>query len=149
MEKLNLPEYAVRLKKDGDRYLIFDTVRSKFLVLTPEEWVRQHFIEYLHSTLNFPKSLMKIEGGLVYNRMQKRSDILCYDLNGNPLLLVECKRPTVKLTQSVFDQIARYNMTLKVPYLAVTNGLQHIYCRIHHEKKAYTFLPELINFKDI
>lgn len=146
MQQLNLPDYNFKVKANGEVLSIFDSIRKKFVVLTPEEWVRQNFIEYLHQEYNYPKSLMTLEMALVYNRMNKRSDIVCFNTAGEATLLIECKRPTVKITQKTFDQIARYNMALKVPYLAVTNGLQHIYCKVNHAEKSYEFMEQLPKF---
>ncbi|MCB0480592.1 MAG: type I restriction enzyme HsdR N-terminal domain-containing protein [Flavobacteriales bacterium] len=148
MIKLNLPTYDFRLKADQDKTYIWDPIRRKYLVLTPEEWVRQNFIEYLHKELGYSKGLMKQELALAFNKMDKRSDIVCFNREGEPILLVECKRPTVKITERVFEQIARYNMTLKVPFIAVTNGLTHIYCKVNHKEKGYTFIPELPRFEN-
>lgn len=143
MMPLNFPEFSLRLSKDDQgRILVFDIVRKKHLVLTPEEWVRQHFIHFLVETGKYPKSNIAIEQGLKLNGLQKRCDILAYQ-NGSPYLLVECKAPTVKLDQSVFDQIARYNHVLKVPFLAVTNGLQHIYAVMDFENNKYNFIKDL------
>ena len=100
----------IKLKEEGSKQYIFDAIRKKYLVLQPEEWVRQNFIEFLHQELNYPKTLMKQELALQYNRMDKRSDIVCYNREGEAVLLVECKRPTVKITQKTFDQIATYNL---------------------------------------
>lgn len=146
MEQLNLPNYEFKIKAEGDRLFIFDSIRKKYLVLTPEEWVRQNFIEFLNLELGYPKSLMKQELGMQYNRMAKRSDIVCYDNQGVPKVLVECKRTTINITQKTFDQIARYNMVLKVPFLAVTNGMKHYFCEIDYENKSYVFIEELPNF---
>lgn len=147
MQQLNLPTYDFKVQKNGDQYLIWDAIRKKNLVLTPEEWVRQNFVQYLAQQHGFPTSLMQLESGLKYNRLQQRSDILCYNQVGEKLLLVECKRPTVAISQKTFDQIARYNMTLKVPFLAVTNGLEHYYCKIDFNTKSYAFLPNLPQFE--
>jgi len=149
MEKLNLPNYEFKIKAEGDRLFIFDSIRKKHLVLTPEEWVRQNFIEFLNQELGYPKSLMKQELGMKYNRMAKKSDIVCYNQNGEAQVLVECKRTTINITQKTFDQIARYNMVLKVPYLAVTNGLKHYYCKIDFDNQSYAFIENLPDFKNL
>ena len=146
MEKLNLPNYEFKLKAEGEKLFIFDSIRKKYLVLTPEEWVRQNFIEFLNIELGYPRSLMKQELGMKYNRMAKRSDIVCYSKNGVAQVLVECKRSTINITQKTFDQIARYNMVLKVPFLAVTNGLKHYYCAMDYENESYSFIKELPKF---
>ena len=129
MYKLNLPEINPSLKKENGKVLIFDGIRKKYIVLTPEEWVRQHFIHYLITELKYPRSLFRIEGALSYNKLQKRSDILVFDRNGKPWMLIECKSPSIKLSQKAFNQVAIYNMTVGAKYLAVTNGLVH-YCYV-------------------
>ena len=149
MEKLNLPYYDFKIKANNQGLSIFDAIRKKYLVLTPEEWVRQNFVEYLSQELGYPKSLMSLELAMKYNRMDKRSDIVCHNSQGTPILLVECKRTTINITQKTFDQIARYNMVLKVPYLAVTNGNNHYFCRIDHDKKDYTFIQDIPRFDEI
>ncbi|MBS1682702.1 MAG: type I restriction enzyme HsdR N-terminal domain-containing protein [Bacteroidetes bacterium] len=125
MFKLNLPQFNPTLKKEQGKVWIFDGIRKKYLVLTPEEWVRQHFINYLIMEMKYPKSLFRIEGSLTYNKLQKRSDILIFDRAGKPWMLIECKSPTIKLNQKAFNQVAVYNMTLDAKYLAVTNGMAH------------------------
>ena len=143
MDALNLPAHPFKLTEEAGVRKIFDPIRKKYLVLTPEEWVRQHFVQFLVQSKKFPASLLEIEKGLRLNAMQKRVDVLANDREGRPFLIVECKAPTVKITQEVFDQIARYNLVFKVPYLIVTNGLQHYCCRIDHEKKGYEFLEDI------
>ncbi|RNL54504.1 type I restriction enzyme HsdR N-terminal domain-containing protein [Pedobacter jejuensis] len=143
---LNLPTYPFKITEKGDVVFIFDELRKKHLVLTPEEWVRQHFIQHLISEKKFPKSLIQIEGGLVLNQLQKRSDILVYNTEGNKLLLIECKAPKVKITQSVFDQAARYNSIHQAKWIALTNGLQHVYAKINHEKGSFDFIQELPDY---
>lgn len=127
MTPLNLPAIEPNLKKEEGRVWIFDVVRKKFVVLTPEEWVRQHFLQHLIQNLKYPKSLFRIESSLTYNKVQKRSDILVHDRAGKPWMLIECKSSSIKLTQKAFNQIAVYNMTVGATYLAVTNGMIH-YC---------------------
>jgi len=127
MKKLNLPEFPAKLKQaDGGKVLIFDIIRKKYVQLTPEEWVRQNFIYYLVNFLDYPKSLIKVESGLRYNRLLKRSDILVFNRDVEPLLLVECKSSDLKITQDVLDQAAVYNRSLNARYLLVTNGIQHL-----------------------
>lgn len=127
MYKLNLPAFEPLLRKQEGKVYIFDNIRKKYVALTPEEWVRQHFVNYLINHLNYPRTLFKIEGGLSYNRLQKRSDILIRDRAGEPWMLVECKSPEVKVTQAAFNQVAVYNMTIGARYVAITNGLVQ-YC---------------------
>lgn len=128
MHSLNLPPINPTVKKEEGKVFIFDRIRKKYLVLTPEEWVRQHFIYYLIDELKYPRSLFRIEGSLTYNKLQKRSDILILDRAGKAWMLVECKAPTIKLSQKAFNQAAVYNMTLGAKYLAVTNGMAHFCC---------------------
>jgi hypothetical protein len=129
MHKLNLPSINATLKKEEGKVLIFDVIRKKYIVLTPEEWVRQHFIQYLISELKYPRSLFRIEGSLTYNKLQKRSDILVFGRNGKPWMLIECKSADIRLSQKAFNQVAVYNMTVNAKYLAVTNGMAH-FCRL-------------------
>ncbi|HLU88288.1 MAG TPA: type I restriction enzyme HsdR N-terminal domain-containing protein [Cyclobacteriaceae bacterium] len=136
-EPLNLPSYDVRIKELEGRLNIFDPLRKKFLVLTPEEWVRQHMINYLVSYKFYPRSLFSLEKGIKYNQLLKRFDILILDRNGSPFLLVECKAPEVPLTQKTAEQIAVYNKTVGAQYLALTNGRQHI-C-LHNDPESGTY----------
>lgn len=143
LEPLNLPPYPFKLTDDNGRLSIFDELRKKQIVLTPEEWVRQHFVQYLIREKGYPRALIKLEGGLKINGLAKRTDIVVFDTEGRKILLVECKAPAVKITQHTFDQAARYNMVHKVPIMAVTNGLAHYYCSIDHTLATYNFLQEL------
>lgn len=139
---LNLPPYPFKIIDKEGKYYIFDAIRKKELLLTPEEWVRQHFVQYLINEKGISKNHISLEKGLKLNDLQKRTDILVFNENGNPHLLVECKAPNVPITQEVFDQVARYNMVYKLKYLAVTNGLEHYYCEIDHECETYRFLED-------
>jgi hypothetical protein len=143
---LNLPSFGLKIKEENGIYYIFDQIRKKYLVLTPEEWVRQNLIRFLIEVKKYPGSLMKIEGGLKLNNLQKRSDILLFNKNGKKIILVECKAPAVKITQDTFDQIARYNFVHKVEWLLVSNGIQHFCCRIDYDKKTYSFVEELPDY---
>ena len=149
MQKLNLPEYIFRFKEEENKTSIFDDFRKKYVVLTPEEWVRQNFLMYLISELDFPKSLISVEAGLKLYKRLKRTDIVVYDKQGSPVLIVECKAPEVKLNEKVFDQIVRYNMALQVNFLVVTNGLDHYCCQLDYEKNSYNFLKTIPNYKFI
>lgn len=140
---LNLPSYPFKIIEKEGKYFIFDTLRKKELVLTPEEWVRQHFLQYLIQEKKYSKNHISLEKGLSLNDLKKRTDILVFDAEFNPIILVECKAPSVKITQDVFDQAARYNMVYKVKYLVVTNGLEHFYCGMDYEKGTYVFLEQL------
>lgn len=146
---LNFPTYNFRMKKSEEKFLIFDIVRKKFIVLQPEEWVRQHLLHFLTEEKNYPIQLLRVEVAVNTKLLKQRSDIIAYDRNGKALLIVECKAPHIKITQDTFDQIARYNMKLRVPYLLVTNGLQHYCCIMDYEKESYTFLQEIPNYKEI
>lgn len=142
MQSLNLPVYEFRITvKNGDKY-IYDIIRNKSILLTPEEWVRQHMTHYLSHDLGYPKSLIKVESGVVYNERMKRSDVVIYNNLGVPHILVECKAPSVKINQTTLEQVAMYNRTLKASILILTNGLTH-----------YTFKlgadGELINLSEI
>lgn len=126
MRVLNLPEFDCNLKKSEGKVWIFDVIRKKFVVLTPEEWVRQHLINYFINHLHYPRSLIKIEGGLLFNTLQKRSDLLIYDRAGLPWMLVECKSFDIKLDQKSVEQAATYNATVQAKYISLSNGLKHI-----------------------
>ena len=143
MQKLNLPVYKFRFKSNENKKLIWDRFRKKYVVLTPEEWVRQNFATYLVEEKNFVPSLMAIEKQLMINTLKKRTDIVLFSKNGNPHIIVECKAPSVKITQNTFDQIARYNLELRAKYLIVTNGLEHYYCMLDHENERYIFLRDI------
>jgi hypothetical protein len=128
---------------------IFDCVRRKYVVLTPEEAVRQNMILYLASVKNYPTSLMRVEAGMKLNSMQKRCDILIYSRNRSPLLMVECKSENVKISQDIFNQLSRYNLVFKVPYLVATNGNNTYCCKINFETQSYEFLNEIPAFETI
>jgi len=149
MHKLNLPEYPYKLRTSDEKIQIFDIWRKKYIALTPEEWVRQHFLHFLTDHKNFPESLISVESGLKVATRNKRTDALVYNKQGKPILLIECKAPEVKITQDVFDQIIRYNMTLKVNYLMVTNGLTHFCCRLDFKNNSWQFLKEIPDFNTL
>ena len=146
MYKLNLPEYTFRTKTENTKTLIFDSIRKKFVVLTPEEWVRQNFIQYLIKEKNYPQNFMAVEKQIKVNRLQRRFDLLVYQRNGTPHLIAEFKAPNVKITQDAFDQVVRYNMALRVERVVVSNGMQHFACEIDYEKNSYSFLKEIPAF---
>lgn len=149
LQKLNLPEHKFRLKKEEDKSYIFDDFRKKYVVLTPEEWVRQNFLMHLVNDLGFPKSLISVEAGLKLFKTKKRTDAVVYNKQGSPLLIVECKAPEVSIDEKVFDQIVRYNMALHVNYLVVTNGLNHYCCQLDYENNTYNFLKTIPNYVHI
>jgi len=149
MEKLNLPEYPIKLKEEGGKQYIFDSIRKKYLVLLPEEWVRQNFIQFLIQDKCFAPSLIAIEKGLKLNELNKRADIVVYNNQAQPIVLVECKAPNVKINQETFEQVARYNMVFKVPYLIVTNGMNHYCAKIDFKENNFQFLEEIPNYQEI
>ena len=146
MNTLNLPSYKYRVKKIDGKPCIFDVLRKKYLVLTPEEWVRQHFTHYLVAN-GYLQTLISHEKGLTYNNLKKRSDILAYDRTMSPFLLVECKAPHVKLDEQVMKQAAHYNYIIRAKYLAVTNGLQHLYFSINFDTQEVVHLEGLPPFE--
>ncbi len=149
MQALNLPDHGVKTKHapEGDR--IFDPVRRAWVALTPEEWVRQHVLNYLAQDLGCPLSLIAVEKRMELNRLVKRTDIVVHGTDGKPLLLVECKAPHIKLDQAVFEQAARYNTVFKMPLLLITNGMVHYCCKVAHGDGRIEFLPSLPMFRDM
>jgi hypothetical protein len=147
MQKLNLTTYNFKFKSSENKTLIFDKLRKKYMVLTPEEWVRQHFVYFLIEEKKYPVSLIAIEKQLTINNLKKRSDILVFNTDGKPEIIVECKAPSIKITQDAFDQIARYNLKLKANYLIVTNGLEHFYCKMDFKNETYIFLKMIPDYK--
>ena len=143
LQPLNLPPYPFKITDQNGQLSLFDEIRKKNIIITPEEWVRQHFVQYLINQKKYPKTLIKLEGGHKLHGMAKRTDIVVYSPEGDKILLVECKAPSVTIDQKTFDQVAHYNMVHKVKLLAVTNGLQHYYCRIDFEEQQYQFLEDL------
>ncbi|ARS34730.1 type I restriction enzyme HsdR N-terminal domain-containing protein [Pontibacter actiniarum] len=137
MDALNLPPFDYKVTKSDANYLIFDILRRKNVVLTPEEWVRQHMVHYLIQSLGYPKSLISIERGMSYNKLQKRTDLCVYSNQGQPHLLVECKAAHVPITQEVVKQVSVYNQTLQAPYVVITNGLQHFCWQVDFETRKY------------
>ena len=149
MNNLNLPAFQYKIKHIENKAYIYDILRKKFIVITPEEWVRQHFVHFLTDYKGYPKGLLANEIQLNLNGTKKRCDTVLYDKNLSAKLIVEYKAPHVEITQAVFDQITRYNMVLKVEYLIVSNGLRHYCCRIDYTTMKYTFLPDIPDYKDL
>lgn len=147
MEQLNFPNYSFTLKSRENKTYIFDLIRKKNLLLTPEEWVRQHCVHFLNKELGYPKSLINVEKQIKINGQVKRYDIVVYSPSGNVEILVECKAPPVKISQDTFDQIARYNMTLKSRFLMLTNGKEHYFCEMDFQNKAYRFIHKLPKYQ--
>lgn len=143
MHQLNLPSYVHKIKETDEKTYIFDAIRKKYLVLTPEEWVRQHFINLLLNHYGYSKSLLRLEGGLSYNKLQKRTDIVVFDNEGKPFLLVECKAADVPINRAVIEQASRYNLTMRCPFLVVTNGINTFCFKINFETGKYEQLKDL------
>jgi hypothetical protein len=143
MQQLNFPTYTFRFKNSENKVAIFDEIRKKFIILTPEEWVLQHVVRFLLEVKKYPKSHVNVEKVLKINGLTKRYDVVVFRPDGSIFLLVECKAPEVAISQNTFDQIARYNMTLNAGYLMVTNGLNHYFCQMDLEQERYNFLPDL------
>ena len=140
---MNFPTYSFRFKNSENKVSIFDEIRKKFILLTPEEWVRQHVVQFLLQDKKYPKSYINVEKLIKINDLSKRYDGVVFQPNGEIFLLIECKAPEVQISQQTFDQIARYNLVLKAKYLMVTNGLNHYFCRMDFENEKYVFLKEL------
>jgi hypothetical protein len=149
LQPLQLPPYPFKIVEQNGVLTIFDEIRKKHIIITPEEWVRQHFVQYLINQKGYPKSLIKLEGGLKLHGKARRTDIVVFNSKGERILLIECKAPSVSIDQKVFDQVARYNMVHKVSLLAVSNGLKHYYCRIDFDKQSYSFIEELPQYKEV
>jgi hypothetical protein len=147
MHQLNFPSYSFRFKNSENKVSIFDAIRKKFIILTPEEWVRQHLIQFLITEKSYPISLINVEKVLKVNGLRKRYDVVVYNSDGTINILIECKAPEVTISQSTFDQIAQYNMTLQSNFLMVTNGLNHYFCQMDFENEKYQFLSELPNYQ--
>lgn len=150
-ELLNMPNYSdrIRLRKQDEQVQIFDPIRGKWLVLTPEEWVRQNTIIYISDTLEAPMTRIANEVAINYNGLSKRCDSIIYNDYGKPLIIIEYKRTDVQITQHVFDQIATYNLQLRVPYLIVSNGLQHILCKVDFENRKYIFAEQWPKYNEL
>ena len=146
MFKLNLPLHDIKIKNINSEIYVFDIIRKKNIILTPEEWVRQNFIHYLNKEKNYPLGLMGVEKMVKYNNLKTRADIVLYNTKGEAEMIVECKSPDVKITQDTFNQIAKYYFQLKVDFLVVTNGIQHYCCQMDYEKNEITFLEDIPTF---
>ena len=146
MQSLQFPKVSFRFKSNENKRLIFDEIRKKFVVLTPEEWVRQHVVHLLISEKKYPKSHINVERQLLLNGTKKRYDLVVFNSNGSIHLIVECKAPNVAITQDTFDQIARYNLVTQATYLMVTNGIQHYFCQMNNDNKKYIFLKDIPEF---
>ena len=146
MLSLNLPVYDTKITSRNGKNVIFDVIRKRYVALTPEEWVRQHYVHFLIAHKGYPVSLMANEVLLNLNGTKKRCDTVLYRRNLTARMIVEYKAPHIEITQAVFDQITRYNMVLKVDYLIVSNGMQHYCCKMDYEKQSYTFLEDIPDY---
>lgn len=149
MIRLNLPAFKINLAGTQQHPAIFDILRRKYVALTPEEWVRQHFIHFLIEQKGYPKTLLVNEVQLRIGEKSVRADSVLYDTDLHPRMIIEYKAPSIRLTQRVFDQISVYNMLLHVDYLIVSNGLQHYCCKMDYEHNTYTFVPEIPTYNEI
>ena len=149
MQQLNLPVYQFNIKKKDDGFIILDSLRKRLVTLTPEEWVRQNFVRYLIQEKKFPASLMNNEISITQNGIKRRCDTLVADMQGNALVIVEYKAPTIAISQKTFDQIVRYNMVLHANYLIVSNGLNHYCCKIDYDNNSYSFLKEIPSYSQL
>lgn len=149
MLRLNLPSYETKIITEDGKHRIFDTLRKAYVALTPEEWVRQHFVHYLISAKDYPASLMANETAINLNNIKLRCDTVVYDKSLSPRAIIEYKAPSVSITKETFAQIARYNLVLKVDYLIVSNGLKHYCCKMDYAANSYTFLQEIPDYKTI
>lgn len=146
MPELNLPPAPIKTKEENGILKAFDPLRKKYVALTPEEYVRQHFIAWMQTVFHYPASLMANEIGISVNGMKKRCDTVVFSPGGTPLVIVEYKAPDVAITQNVFDQIARYNMALKARYLIVSNGINHYCCVMDYDRMTYNFIPSIPDY---
>lgn len=149
MDNLNFPSYAYRVRNHGQSKQIFDSIRKKYVVLTPEEWVRQHLISFLVNEKKFPPALLAVEMPLMLNKLRKRADVVAYSRNGNPLVLIECKAPAVPVSQASFDQAARYCLATGIKLIIITNGIDHFCAEIDNLNQAYHFLKDIPGYPEI
>lgn len=150
MTELNLPKYNMRISRDRNNNIkIFDSIRKKFVSLTPEEYVRQHFTNWLINYLHYPMGLISNEVKISLNSTIKRCDTIVYSNTGDPMMIIEYKAPHISINQNVFDQIIRYNMVLKTKYLVVSNGMQHYCCIIDYENNSYQFIPHIPTYEEL
>lgn len=149
MQQLNLPPYEIKIRETNGRRAILDILRRKYVSLTPEEWVRQHFVHFLIEQKGYPATLLANEVQLNVGNKLLRADSVLYGSDLHPRMIIEYKAPTVSITQKVFDQISVYNMLLKVDYLVVSNGITHYVCKMNYENQKYFFLREIPEYKDL
>jgi hypothetical protein len=146
MIPLNLPPFEYKLKKAEGKLWIFDVIRKKYIVLIPEEWVRQHFVHYLIGAHKYPRSLIRVEGGLQFNELQKRTDIVVFDREAKPWMVIECKSPDIPVSERTVFQASTYNATLRAKYLVVSNGLKHYFALTDWGNGTTSWLSDLPAF---
>lgn len=149
MLALNLPPADLKLSQREGQTYVFDTLRRRYIKLTPEEWVRQHFVHFLINHKGYPQEMLANEVSLSLNSTTKRCDTVLYDTETHPRMIIEYKAPHIALSQRVFDQISRYNIVLRVPYLIVSNGLEHYCCQVDYETQTYQFLRDIPSFNQL
>ena len=149
MWQLNLPEYNFRIKRQNEKQLIFDSQRSRFVTLTPEEWVRQHFIRFLIEVKGYPSALLAVEKQLNLNGMKKRCDAILYNREVKPVMIIEFKAPNVHINQETFDQVAVYNAKLKVDLFMISNGIEHYCCKVNAKTARYEFFAEIPDYNSL
>lgn len=149
MLSLNLPVFDTKIAARNGKDVIFDVIRQRYVALTPEEWVRQHFVHFLILHKGYPQALMANEVLVHLNGTKKRCDTVLYRRDLTARMIVEYKAPHIEIKQAVFDQIMRYNMVLKVDYLVVSNGMQHYCCRMNYENQSYTFLEDIPDYGEL
>lgn len=144
---LNFPKFDFKIEDSEGKLSIFDSLRKKYLILTPEEWVRQHMISFLVQYRNYPKGLFSLEKEVIYNSLQKRFDILILDREGSPFLIIECKAPSITLSKKTIEQVAIYNKTIEAVFMGISNGRQHLFLKYNSETKNYDQISELPQFR--
>ena len=149
MNELNLPVYDIKVRGTRERPEIFDFLRKRYVALTPEEWVRQHFTHWLVEHKGYPKGLLGNEIALKFGEKTLRCDSILYNKEAEPQMIIEYKAPSISLNQRVLDQISAYNHLLHVDYLTISNGIQHICCHMNYEQRCYEFLPDIPDYQDI
>lgn len=147
LRELNFPDYNYKLKEENQKHLIWDIIREAWVVLTPEEWVRQNLIHYFIDHLGYPRGLMNVESKITVHGKEKRFDLVVMSHNLDPWLLCECKAPDVKISDATLHQASQYNFSLKCPYLAVTNGLDHFCFLIDFDSSSTQKLTEFPSFQ--
>lgn len=149
MKDLSLPSYGARVREESGEIQIWDEFRMKWVVCTPEEWVRQHFVHFIANHLGFPKGRIGLEITLNVNQMKKRADVCVFDKTGKPYILAECKAPEINLNDKVFEQIGRYNLSLNAPFLLITNGIKHYCAKIDFSKKEWELISEFPIYSEV